>query len=200
MAEPKDATKTKERIMRTAAELFSEKGFNKVSIREIANAAGVNLAMIYYYFSSKDELLYSLYEFYSRQQQMYNPDLEKLLRLAETHSPQEVLAAAVYSYDEEVRDMLDRIIVTAAREVNSNPESERFVQESVFDNIEGILKPLLLRMVELGKIKPFDSDTFFRVLSYYCFSAAALNKSVFSQSAEEYAAGMAYLFSAIIPN
>ena len=186
--------------MKAAAELFSDKGFNKVTVREISNAAGVNLAMIYYYFSSKDELLYSLYEFYSQQVFKKNPDLNELLRLAETHPPGEVLAMSVFSFDEDLRDMLDRIIVTASREVNSNRESENFIRKNVFDNIEGILKPLLLRMVELGKIKPFDSDTFFRVLSHYCFSAAALNKSAFAQNSEEYSAGMAYLFSGIIPD
>ena len=191
---------SKEKIMKAAAELFSEKGYNKVSIREISKAADVNPAMIYYYFSSKDELLYSLYDFYSQQVHMKNPDLDELLRLAEILPPHEVLAKSVFHFDEEIRDILDRILVTAAREVNTNSESEHFIRETVFNNIEGILKPLLLRMVELGRIEPFDADTFFRVLSYYCFSAAALNKSAFSQSTEEYGAGMAFLFSAIITN
>jgi AcrR family transcriptional regulator len=50
-------------IMETAEVLFAEKGFNGTSIRDIAERANVNLAMISYYFGSKDKLLESLFSF-----------------------------------------------------------------------------------------------------------------------------------------
>jgi AcrR family transcriptional regulator len=48
-------------IMETAEVLFAEKGFNGTSVRDIAEKAHVNLAMISYYFGSKDKLLESLF-------------------------------------------------------------------------------------------------------------------------------------------
>src|SRR5690606_37376995 len=39
------------------AEIFAEKGFDGTKVQEIADAAGVNKAMLYYYFKSKDDLL-----------------------------------------------------------------------------------------------------------------------------------------------
>ena len=36
--------------------LFAEKGFNGVGVRELANAAGVNISMISYYFGGKEAL------------------------------------------------------------------------------------------------------------------------------------------------
>ncbi len=50
----------KEKIVSSAIRLFAEKGFDATSVDEIANLAGVNKAMIYYYFSSKYGLLNSL--------------------------------------------------------------------------------------------------------------------------------------------
>jgi AcrR family transcriptional regulator len=50
----------KEKIINAAIKLFAEKGFDATSVDEIANLAGVNKAMIYYYFSSKYGLLSSL--------------------------------------------------------------------------------------------------------------------------------------------
>ncbi len=47
---------TKEKILRAAREAFAEKGFNGVSVDEIAKRAGVKKALIYYYFPSKEEL------------------------------------------------------------------------------------------------------------------------------------------------
>src|ERR1700760_864624 len=53
----------REHILITAEVLFGEKGFDGTSVRDIAQAAGVNLAMISYYFGSKEKLLESLIEF-----------------------------------------------------------------------------------------------------------------------------------------
>src|SRR6478609_8294465 len=50
-------------IMETAEILFAEKGFNGTSVRDIAEKAHVNLAMISYYFGSKDKLLEALFSY-----------------------------------------------------------------------------------------------------------------------------------------
>ncbi len=52
----------KEHIMNVAMELFAEKGFEGTSIRELANRADVNIAMINYYFGSKEKLFEALLE------------------------------------------------------------------------------------------------------------------------------------------
>jgi len=189
----------KERIMKAAAKMFSERGYHKVTIREIADATGINSAMIYYYFSSKEDVLKSLYRFYTEERLKGCPDLNELLQLAETDPPHAVLMKSEFHFNEKTRKLLDQILVTASREICADPKSERFIRENIFDNITNILKPLLLRLVELRKIKPFDIDTFLRVLSNYCYSSAALNNSVFKQNVAEYQAGMSFLFSVITP-
>lgn len=45
-------------ILACAARVFSEKGYNGASIRDISRACGTSLAGLYYYFSGKEELLY----------------------------------------------------------------------------------------------------------------------------------------------
>lgn len=56
---PED-NETRERILNTAQRLFAEKGFSKVSLRELTAAAETNLAAVNYYFGSKDQLLAAL--------------------------------------------------------------------------------------------------------------------------------------------
>ena len=46
------------RILRHAAGVFSEKGYEGASIRDISRVSGVSLSGLYYYFESKQELLY----------------------------------------------------------------------------------------------------------------------------------------------
>jgi len=47
-----------ERILRVAADIFARKGYHQASIRDIARATEVSLSGLYYYFDSKEELLF----------------------------------------------------------------------------------------------------------------------------------------------
>ena len=58
------------KIMETAEELFAEKGFSGTSVRDIADAADVNVAMISYYFGSKEKMLESLFTYRSESTMM----------------------------------------------------------------------------------------------------------------------------------
>lgn len=49
-------------ILATSAEVFAAKGFHNATIRDISKASGVSLSGLYYYFESKDELLYLIQE------------------------------------------------------------------------------------------------------------------------------------------
>ena len=49
-------------IIATAEKLFASKGFDGTSVRDIAEAAGINLAMISYYFGSKEKLMEALFD------------------------------------------------------------------------------------------------------------------------------------------
>lgn len=55
----------KETIIESALQLFSAKGFEGTSVRDIATDAGVNVAMINYYFGSKEKLFESVVEYRS---------------------------------------------------------------------------------------------------------------------------------------
>src|SRR6202020_18082 len=55
---------TRERIQGVALELFAEHGYEKTSLREIAERLGVTKAALYYYFKSKEDIVRSLIEDY----------------------------------------------------------------------------------------------------------------------------------------
>lgn len=190
---------TRGRILRVAARLFSESGYTKVTTREIAQAVDINVASIYHYFPSKADILKSLYEFYSDALHRALPDLNELLKLAQTHPPHEVLMKTECHFDAEIRDFLDQILLTATREIGVDPESDKFVLDTIFTPTLKILKPLLRHMAESGKIEPLDVDTFIGVFTYYCFSAAALNYSPFGNTPERYRTDLSFIFSMITP-
>ncbi len=64
--EPSRASKptlsTPERILRSAEKLFSERGIDGVSLREITSDSGVNSAALHYHFGSKIAVLEKIFE------------------------------------------------------------------------------------------------------------------------------------------
>ncbi|MBX7107924.1 MAG: TetR/AcrR family transcriptional regulator [Chitinophagales bacterium] len=56
-------TGKREQILCVAEELFAEKGFEGTSVRELARKASINIAMISYYFGSKEKLFEAIVEF-----------------------------------------------------------------------------------------------------------------------------------------
>jgi len=55
ITEPKDAS-AEQKIKEAARKLFTQKGFDAVKTRDIAEEAGLNLALLNYYFRSKQKL------------------------------------------------------------------------------------------------------------------------------------------------
>ena len=67
-------------ILRTAAAVFAEVGFDPASIRMVADRAGVSVAGLYYYVHSKDELLYLIqYHVFDGLVRRFESDSEQML-------------------------------------------------------------------------------------------------------------------------
>ena len=56
-----ESKSTRERILDVALDLFIEKGYDKTSLREIAEQLGFTKAALYYHFATKDDILMALH-------------------------------------------------------------------------------------------------------------------------------------------
>ncbi|GAB3647180.1 TetR/AcrR family transcriptional regulator [Glycomyces tarimensis] len=56
---------TRERIQQTAIALFSEHGYERTSLREIAEQLGVTKAALYYHFKTKEDIAASFFDSYA---------------------------------------------------------------------------------------------------------------------------------------
>jgi AcrR family transcriptional regulator len=63
-SEPHARADTRGRIQAVALELFAEQGYDKTSLREIAERLDVTKAALYYHFKSKEDIVSSLVEDY----------------------------------------------------------------------------------------------------------------------------------------
>ena len=62
----KMAKDTKDKLLETAHSLFEEKGFDGVSMREIAEEAKVNKGLLHYYFKSKQAVFLGVFKIVSK--------------------------------------------------------------------------------------------------------------------------------------
>lgn len=85
------------RILQVAERLFAEKGFDGTSIRDISREAGSNIAMVSYYFGSKEKMLEALILHRIRDMRL---QLENLMR--ENLSPPQKMERLVDLYLERV--------------------------------------------------------------------------------------------------
>jgi AcrR family transcriptional regulator len=192
-------TETKTRILDAALDIMSVYGVGGASMRGIAKAANINAASIYNYFGSKEEIVQSLYDYYREQYRKARPDIEELLTRAETEPPLDVLMACDFHYTVEVERKMDKIFLIAAYRVSSDQVSAQFVHDIIFASPQETVRPLLGRMIELGKIEPMDIDAFVNLLIYLTFGAAVLNSTPLRIELADWLDSFGLLFSMIHP-
>jgi len=92
---PRDSEAKLQHILLHAAQIFAEEGFEGTSMRDISRVTGVSLSGLYYYFESKQKLLYLI------QYNAFTFIMEQLLsRLYAVHEPAARLRVLVQNHIE----------------------------------------------------------------------------------------------------
>ncbi len=76
------------KILRAAAALFASKGFEGTSVRDIAEKSGISVPGMFYYFPSKEMILYEIMTSFMDQAfqkilEIYNSDIDPIEKLSE---------------------------------------------------------------------------------------------------------------------
>ncbi len=122
---------TEARIKETAKKLFQEKGFDAVRTREIAEAAGINSALLHYYFRSKEKLFHLIMVESIGEMFLF---LRQIINDSET-SLSEKIDLIVSGYIDVIKGN-PNLALFVLNELNS--DSGRIIQES------GIVKDMLI--------------------------------------------------------
>ena len=132
-------------LLDTAEKLFSQKGFDGTSVRDIAEAAGFNTAMISYYFGSKEKLMEEIFE---RKSLNLREKVDNLLR-DESLDPLQKMYSLVDGYIEGIlqRKQFHRILLTE-QIINQNPSIIQMVDKMKARNSECINE-----LIRLGQKK-----------------------------------------------
>ena len=193
------AESTKEKILFASIKLFSQIGYSEVSMRDIAKEVGIQVGSIYNHFKSKKEILEAMYKYYDEQWNKSRPDIDMLLRMAETDPPDKVLTKMLFEWKPEILETMNRIYIIATRDAMIHPESLNLVRDLVMDRVRLVPTLLLERMVELGRIEPIDINAFVNLLSLAAHSATALYLTSLKIETDDWYRCWKMLFSVVKP-
>jgi AcrR family transcriptional regulator len=122
-------------LLDSAEVLFSQKGFDGTSVRDIAEAAGINTAMISYYFGSKEKLMEEIFE---RKSLNIRERVDNLLK-DDSLDPFQKIYSLVDVYVEGIfqRKTFHRILL-CEQIINQNPPIIQMVEKMKVRNSECI--------------------------------------------------------------
>jgi AcrR family transcriptional regulator len=135
-----------DRLMETAEDLFCSRGFNETSVRDIAAAAGCNIASVNYYFGGKDNLYVEVWR--RRLTQMRDvrlASIEKVMSAGDRPRLEDLLTSYANAFVEPLVDggHSDRFLSLMAREmVEPHLPPEMFLNEMIVPVINALAEAL----------------------------------------------------------
>lgn len=157
-AQPFNFVGTKKKIFDNAVKLFTEKGFENVTIKDIADSTGIRQSAVYNHFPSKQKILDTIYDFYVHYLFADRPSIADIEPILQSGSLLEIIKSVRYEFQNE--DIVQKMI-----EINSLV----FQRQGIDQRARGLIKSLMIeegihfveavfnRAVEIGRLAPFDT-------------------------------------------
>lgn len=151
---PQNKRVGKEKILEVSEKLFTEHGYNAVSIRDIAKACNVTNAALYYHFKNKDELFEKVLERHGQRLK------EKMLTAAgDFDTYQEKVVAILAVYADLIGKRHSSGLSMRHKPSNKSPEKMRQQRGNFMQSLLMPLEQTLQDAVDAGEIKPVPKDT-----------------------------------------
>ena len=155
---------TKDRIFDKAIDLFSEKGYDGVSIRDIARAVGVTEGAVYKHYARKEELLDSIFSYVENR--IYPQASEGSIdAIVDTLSFEEMLESMPRAMMAD--PYLTKITRIMVIEMYHNEKIRNYVRKELFERPVDETEVLFKKLIAKGKIRPCDARTMSTFLISY---------------------------------
>ena len=150
MAEPLDLS-TEQKILEAAKKVFIQKGLDGARLEEIATEAGINKALLHYYFRSKENLFETIFD------QMIEKIVPNFTVIIESNKPiEEKIELFVHRYIDFVGEN-PQIPIFLITEVNRNPQRMKDIltRTKNFAKMQEFAFQMITEM-QVGRIKSFN--------------------------------------------
>lgn len=162
---------TKEKIFYTSLDLFSQRGFSGVSIREITREVGIKESSLYNHYKNKDEILESILNYFKDDFSKTLPPLDSLDSILKDRSVESFLRAGHENFKKYMEDeqgqKLWRILQV---EQYRSPLAREIILKNLFETTIDFLEIVFSKFIDQGKIRPFDPKMLAIEYQYPVFS------------------------------
>ena len=173
MSAQTDVVSTRQRILNHAARLFAEKGFTETTVRELAEAVGINAASLYNHFASKNAILENILADYSKlsTDSFNRRDVRGILQA--NPNTEGILTCLQLNFPQEQADYLLRTLCVLLQEQFRNTTVRDYMSQHFILRAELNCRTIISTLIELGVLRAdTDPDYWMKVSSslFYAFS------------------------------
>lgn len=159
---------TKDRILETAVNLFAEKGYNDVSIREITRTVGIKESSLYNHFVNKQQILDEIFDIIRKKYESMTPSEETAAGMLEKLSPEQFLEMGIKSFQLYMGDpLIMKIWRIISIERFWNDRAKEFFVNELMDNPIRYQAAVFGAMMKKGMIK--ESDPIVLAREFYSY-------------------------------
>lgn len=157
---------TKEKIFAVSLELFSNKGYNGVSVREIAREVGIRESSIYNHYKNKEAILDAIIEYFKSELGQNVMDEEEGLNLIK-QGPEVFFEVGARTYIDRINTPeMEKIWRLVSIETYHNEKIRNFFKEELIEEPLNVWESTFQIMIDNKLIKPVNP----RILAYEYFS------------------------------
>jgi AcrR family transcriptional regulator len=143
---------TKEKIFDAAIDMFSERGYNGVSIRDIAKAVGIKESSIYAHFINKEDILNHILDYHHNGILSKRVDIRDLENEINYIQPRDVIKLIFFNYGKQDDPRIDKTARIIFMEQYVNARAREFVQKYMLEEPVAYYRSLLELMLSKGRI------------------------------------------------
>jgi AcrR family transcriptional regulator len=159
---------TREQIMDVAIDLFSQKGYDAVSVRDIARAVGIRESSIYNHYKGKEDLMDSIIGFFMVEMSKPGPDEVPMEVLIEKYGPEDFMIISGKAYMERFKDeRLGKVWRLISVELYHNKKVRDFFKTVMVGFAIDSWEQTFRKMMDLGYIREYDPRVLAREFFYY---------------------------------
>jgi AcrR family transcriptional regulator len=157
---------TKERIFDVSLDLFSQKGFDAVSVREIAREVGIRESSIYNHYKSKEAILDAIIDYFKSELSQSGLPEEEDAALME-QGPEVFFNVGASAYINQINTpQMEKIWRLISIETYHNQKIRDFFKKELLEEPITVWEDVFQTMIEKNMIKPLNP----RTLAYEYFS------------------------------
>lgn len=172
----KRGIETSNRILRVSAGLFAQKGYDSVTVRKIAEKAGIKESSLYNHFSGKAKILEALFDRFKKmapESRISEAELDKMLLFMR---PEEVFKNILLHVGSHADATLENTVTIINHEKTRNRLAAEIYYKHVVEEPIGYYERLINKMAERKMIKTVDARLLAEQYNYVCI---ALTKEYF---------------------